>query len=116
MRNSPLITTVIPTFNRANLLKLAIASVQSQTFRDFQILVLDNASSDNTANFVSLLSEQDSRIKYHRHSTNIGAAANFKYGYEQVNTPFFSFLSDDDVLLPGFYERAYQLLTKYPEA
>lgn len=116
MNKTPLITTIIPTYNRANLLKFAIASVQNQTFHDLQILVLDNFSTDNTANVVSLLSKKDSRIKYHRHSTNIGPGANLKYGYDQVDTPFFSILADDDVLLPEFYERAYRLLTKYPQA
>lgn len=116
MNKTPLITTIIPTFNRANLLKLAIASVQNQTFRDLQILVLDNSSLDDTPDVVALLSKEDSRIKYHRHSTNIGPGPNIKCGYEHVDTPFFSILSDDDVLLPEFYERAYLLMIKYPQA
>src|SRR3546814_15878733 len=57
-----------------------------------------------------------SRVKYFCHDRNIGALANFQYGLERVTTPFFSFLSDDDVLLPGFYEEAIRDLEDAPDA
>jgi glycosyltransferase involved in cell wall biosynthesis len=64
---------------------------------------------------VAELAETDSRIKYYCHEKNIGAVANFNYGLKEVNTPFFSFLSDDDLLLPHFFEVAMQSLSSNPD-
>jgi glycosyltransferase involved in cell wall biosynthesis len=97
-------------------LKRAILSVLNQTFPAFQVCVYDNASSDDTKLVVSELAKTDSRIKYYRHSENIGAAANFDFGLRKVNTPFFSFLSDDDILLPNFFETAMYSLSANPDA
>lgn len=117
MNNSkPLITTIIPTYRRPELLRRAIKSVLNQTYPYFQVCVYDNASGDETAEVVAEFTKMDSRIKYHCHPENIGALANFNYGMERVETPFFSFLSDDDILLPDFYEKVLIGFEKYPEA
>lgn len=55
-------------------------------------------------------------MRYHCHARNLGAAANFDSGVRSVDTPFFSILSDDDYLLPGFYQRALEGLAAHPEA
>ena len=111
----PLITVIIPTFRRPKLLRRAILSVLNQTFSAFQVCVYDDASNDNTQKVVTELAEADSRIKYYRHEQNIGVVANFNYGLKEVNTPFFSFLSDDDLLLPHFFEVAMQSLSSNPD-
>lgn len=111
----PLITVIIPTFRRPKSLRRAILSVLNQTFSAFQVCVYDDASNDSTQEVVTELAETDSRIKYHCHEHNIGAAANFNYGLKLVNTPFFSFLSDDDLLLPHFFEVAMQSLSSNPD-
>ncbi|HEX4210220.1 MAG TPA: glycosyltransferase [Candidatus Binataceae bacterium] len=110
------ITTIIPTFNRPRLLERAIRSVLAQNYSDFQVCVYDNASGDETAAVVARLSREDPRVSYHCHARNIGAWNNFKYGVEQVRTPYFNFLSDDDVLLPEFFETAVNALESRPQA
>jgi glycosyltransferase involved in cell wall biosynthesis len=112
----PMITTIIPTYRRPKLLRRAIRSVLNQTYPHFQVCVYDNASGDETASVVAELAKADSRVKYHCHSENIGAMKNFTYGMEHVETPFFSFLSDDDILLPEFYETAMEGFEKFPDA
>lgn len=112
----PLITTIIPTYRRPAQLKRAIKSVLAQTYPYFQVCVYDNASGDETASVVAELAKKDPRVKYHCHSINIQAIPNFEYGMKRVDTPFFSILSDDDVLLPGFYETALAGFQEYPEA
>ncbi|MDH5761907.1 MAG: glycosyltransferase family 2 protein [Nitrospinota bacterium] len=112
----PLITTIIPTYRRPELLKRSIESVLRQTYPHLQVCVYDNASGDETAQVVADLAKKDPRVKYHCHAENIGAFNNFIYGMERVNTPFFSFLSDDDLLLPNFYEIATDGFNKYPDA
>lgn len=105
---TPLITTIITTYKRPKLLKRAVESVLSQTYPSFQVCVYDNASGDETAEVVAELQKKDSRVKYHCHPQNIGMMANYEHALSQVKTPFFSLLSDDDLVLPKFYEIALQ--------
>jgi len=112
----PLITTIIPTYRRPKLLQRAIKSALNQTYPHFQVCVYDNASGDETASVVAELAKDDPRVKYHCHSENIGAFNNFNYGMEHIDTPYFSFLSDDDILLPEFFQTAMDGFEKYPDA
>jgi len=112
----PKITTIITTYRRPHLLKKAIESVLSQTYPDFQVCICDNASNDETSEIAKDFIKIDKRVKYFCHEANIGMLANYQFGLSLINTEFFSFLSDDDVLLPHFYETALQEFKKYPEA
>src|SRR5437016_10001362 len=100
---NPLIATIIPTYRRPKLLQRAIRSVLNQTYPHVQIRVYDNSSGDETASVVAELAKKDPRVKYHCHSQNIGSFKNFEYGLKQVDTEWFSILSDDDLILPEFY-------------
>jgi glycosyltransferase involved in cell wall biosynthesis len=113
--DQPQITTIICTYRRPQMLRRAIESVLHQTYQDFQICVYDNASGDDTAAVAAELSQQDSRIKYHCHSENIGLLANYSQAMKQVSTPFFSFLADDDVLLPNFFSLALASFDREPQ-
>jgi GT2 family glycosyltransferase len=97
------------------MLKRAVQSVLDQTYEKLQVCIYDNASEDDTESIVSEMKERDERIHYFRHPKNIGMTNNFNFGASRVTTPFFSFLSDDDVLLPGFYEKALRCFNRYPE-
>jgi glycosyltransferase involved in cell wall biosynthesis len=114
--SKPLITAIIPTYRRPRLLRRAIGSVLAQTYPHLQVCIYDNASGDETPSVVDEMARSDSRLEYHCHPENIGPLKNFIYGMERVETPFFSILSDDDVLLPGFYQTALAGFEKYPEA
>jgi glycosyltransferase involved in cell wall biosynthesis len=113
--DSTQITTIIPTYKRPERLKKAICSVLSQTKQSLKVCIYDNASDDSTAEVVRDLAARDHRVRYHCHSENIGSPANFQYGLLQVDTPYFSFLSDDDFLLPEFYETSLEAFEKYPD-
>ncbi|MDB5978059.1 MAG: hypothetical protein JWR07_4819 [Nevskia sp.] len=112
----PLISTIIPTFRRPELLRRAIRSALSQTFPSLQVCVYDNASGDETADVVAEMASTDPRLRYFCHASNIGGMANFQYGLSHISTPFFTFLSDDDVQLPGFFESAMDGFEKFPDA
>ncbi|MDD5109210.1 MAG: glycosyltransferase [Candidatus Omnitrophica bacterium] len=113
---TPLITTIIPTFRRPTLLRRAIKSALNQTYPHFQVYVYDNASGDQTQEIVAEIAKNDHRVKYYCHPENIGVLPNFNYGMEHVETPFFSFLSDDDILLPEFYQTAVESFQSHPGA
>jgi len=114
--SKPLITTIVPTYRRPKMLGRAIRSVLSQTYPHFQVCVYDNASGDETASVVTEIAKTDARIKYHCHTENIRSEGNFTYEMEHVETPFFSFLSDDDILLPEFYQTAMEGFENFPDA
>jgi Glycosyl transferase family 2 len=111
-----MITVVIPTYRRPQLLARAIRSVLAQTDPNFAVWVYDNASGDETAAVVATFMAEDSRIHYWAHPTNIGALANFNQGMNRVASRYFILLSDDDVLLPTLFERAMATYARYPDA
>lgn len=115
MSASPQITTIIPTYRRPKQLARAIQSVLGQTYPHFQLCIYDNASGDETESVVRGFMEKDARVHYHRHETNMGSNANFQYGLERVHTPYFSFLSDDDFVLPTFFDTTLEGFVRFPE-
>jgi glycosyltransferase involved in cell wall biosynthesis len=110
----PIISVIIPTFRRPQLLKRAIDSVLAQTYPHFQICIYDDASKDETSRMVGQY--RDERISYHAHPENIGLNNNYNYGLDRIDTPFFIFLSDDDLFMPSFLEEAIKGFEQYPDA
>ena len=106
----PSITTIIPTFNRSNLLVKAIKSVQSQTYKNLNITIVDDASIDNTQEAINKIQADDIRINYYKNEQNIGYLQNFKKCFELINTEYFSTIADDDLLHPDFYEYGINFL------
>jgi glycosyltransferase involved in cell wall biosynthesis len=109
------ITVVIPTFNRSVLLSRAIESIRSQTYPGWKLVVVDNASTDDTSASVARAMQLDSRISYHRHDKNIGMLANWEFAFSKVETSYFSLLCDDDYLLPDFFQAAAREMNRHPE-
>lgn len=107
------VSIFIPTFNRLNLLKVAIASVLNQSYTDYALHVFDNASSDGTHHLLNRLVACNNKIIYHRNSSNVGAAKNFMQIFKeasQASGDLFCVCSDDDFLLPNFLENAVKKL------
>jgi len=108
------VTIAIPTYNRSKLLKTSLKSVLAQDYPDFQVLVLDNGSCDDTEAVVR--SFTDSRIRYVRNEINIGSFRNWNRTIEINSNPYLSILSDDDILLPGFIRESVLALDNFPHA
>ena len=97
----PLITIGIPTYNRADsYLKQAIQSAVAQTYRNIEIIVSDNCSTDNTEALVR--SFNDSRIRYFKQSKNIGMLNNSNFCLDEAKGAYFMQLHDDDLIDPDF--------------
>jgi hypothetical protein len=110
------ITTVIPTYRRPQLLARAIRSVLRQTIPDFQVIVYDNASGDETAAVVARLAADDRRVHYRVQDRNLGGPANLLFALSRVETEYASVLCDDDLLMPHFYEQSLAGFTEHPGA
>lgn len=108
---NPLVSVVIPTHNRAQLLARAIHSVLAQSYSNLEIVVVDDASGDNTPETVE--SFGDSRIRYLRHQTNKGGSAARNTGIGASTGEFIAFLDDDDEWVPEKTERQLQLLARF---
>jgi glycosyltransferase involved in cell wall biosynthesis len=109
----PTVSVCIPTFNRAAILAETLQSVLSQTFTDFEVVISDNASEDDTAAVVH--AQRDGRIRYHRQPRNIGPHENFKHVFRLATGRYIAPLTDDDIMLPDNLERKVAVLSAHPD-
>lgn len=114
--NPELITTVIPTYRRPALLRRAIESALNQTSSVGKVAVYDDASGDETESVVRGIMARESRVSFHRHERNLGLVANFRYALEHVDTPYFSIMSNDDMVLPRLHEAGLRAFDSHPDA
>lgn len=108
--SSPRVSIGIPVHDGERFVAEAIESILSQTFGDFELIVCDNASSDRTDAIVRELAARDSRIRYHRNGSNLGAAANFNRCFELARGEYFKWCAHDDRLEPTYLERCVEIL------
>src|SRR5215468_5764628 len=99
----PRVSVVVPVFNRPIAVARAINSVLVQTCQDFEIIVVDDASTDDTA--AAVASIRDSRVRSIRHDRNRGGSAARNTGIEAAGAPLVAFLDSDDEWLPSKLER-----------
>lgn len=93
---TPVISIVIPTFNRAGMIHHAIDSVKSQNFEDWELIVVDDASTDTTEAVVKNLIKDDHRIKYLKQTIKKGGCASRNEGIRNSRGNYIAFLDDDD--------------------
>lgn len=108
--SKPIFTIIIPVKNRSEYLADTIRTCMMQNYENLQIIVSDDASSDNTQKVVENLIEEDKRIKYFRHENPIGMRENFEFAISQVDSGYLIALGGDDGLLPDGIENMYKIL------
>jgi glycosyltransferase involved in cell wall biosynthesis len=109
----PTISVILPTYNRAHVLARAILSVLNQEYDDFELIVIDDASTDETCQVVQ--SFEDTRIRYIRHPQNRGAAAARNTGIHAARGRYLAFQDSDDEWLPEKLARQVASLSDSPE-
>lgn len=102
---NPLISVIIPTYNRAHLLERAVRSVLNQTYSQFEVIVVDDGSSDDTPMVVDRLKKLDERVRYLCHGKNKGPQAARNTGIHATRGDFVAFLDSDDEWLPSKLEK-----------
>ena len=98
-----LVSVILPTYNRARLLRRAVKSVLNQTFEDFELIIVDDGSTDNTESVIR--SFNDDRIKYIRHPTRKGASAARNTGIKASRGKYIAFQDSDDEWFPEKLEK-----------
>ncbi|MFC7193467.1 glycosyltransferase family 2 protein [Halosimplex aquaticum] len=101
--SSPQVSVIIPTYNRATLVKRAIQSVLNQTFKDFELIIVDDASDDETPEVIDSIN--DARLEYIRHDLNRHGGAARNTGIKYASGKYIAFLDDDDEWYPTKLER-----------
>ncbi len=100
----PRIVVAVPVHNGASLLSEALANLQNQTHRDFEIVVCDNASTDATAEIAERAAASDKRVRVERRSTLVPAIENFKRALESADCDFFAWRAYDDLSAANYLE------------
>jgi glycosyltransferase involved in cell wall biosynthesis len=116
MINKPLVSVILPTYNRAHTLRRAINSVLNQTYKNFELIIIDDASTDNTEELIKKIKQIDGRIKYVKCKKNIGAALARNKGLDLAQGDYIAFQDSDDEWLPQKLEKQIKKFEQNPEA
>jgi glycosyltransferase involved in cell wall biosynthesis len=114
-QSSPLITVAIPNYNTGAYIAEAIESALSQTFKDFELLVIDNASNDNSREIIRQWEYSDSRIRYKPFEEHVTAIENWNRCLTHARGTYIVFLHADDKLKPLFLEDCLKIFELNPE-
>ncbi|MCB1775843.1 MAG: glycosyltransferase, partial [Candidatus Competibacteraceae bacterium] len=113
--SSPRVDVIIPTYNYGCYLEECLTSVLNQTFKDYTVLIIDNASEDNTQQIANRWIKKDPRFTYVRNETNIGLIGSSRKSYALTQAKLILLLSADDLLEPLFLEKTVAALDRHPE-
>ena len=105
-----LVSILIPVYNRENLIEETVRSALNQTYKNIEIIVVDNKSTDNTWDVLQKLSSQDERIKIFQNDTNIGPVRNWKRCVDEAVGEYGKILWSDDLIAPEFLEKTVPYL------
>ncbi len=111
----PRLSIGLPVYNGEKFIKEAIDSILAQTFEDFELIISDNASIDNTEEICRAYTTQDQRIRYYRNEKNIGCACNFNRVFELSSGEYFKWVAHDDLHAPDFISKCIEVLDQNPE-
>jgi hypothetical protein len=109
------VDVIVPCYNYAKYLRECVTSVCTQRAVDVRVLIIDDASPDNTPEVAAALTQEDRRVEYRRHAENQGHIATYNEGLEWASGDYLLLLSADDLLTPGALARASRLLDAHPE-
>lgn len=107
-----LISVLLPSYNHESFLSEAIESVLNQTFRDFEFIIIDDCSSDNSREIIKYYKERDERIKIYFHNENRGIARTQNELIDKAQGKFIAFLNSDDVWNKDKLEKQLKILEK----
>jgi glycosyltransferase involved in cell wall biosynthesis len=108
----PFFSVIIPLYNKENFIENTLKSVLNQTFVDFEIIIVNDGSTDSSA--IKVLQFVDSRIRYY-YTENGGVSTARNYGIELAKSNFITFLDADDYWYPSFLEQMFENINRFPE-
>src|SRR5713101_563174 len=109
------VDVIVPCYRYGHFLRQCVESVLAQSVPNVRVLIIDDASPDNTSEVTADLAREDSRVIFLRHTANRGHIATYNEGIEWASGDYMLILSADDYLLPGALTRSASLMDAYPE-
>ena len=100
LKNNPLVTIVLPCYNGADFLSCAIESCIAQTFTDWELIIVNDCSVDNSMEIAQHYAEKDSRIRVLNNEKNLKLPASLNKGFRSANGKYYTWTSHDNVMLP----------------
>lgn len=111
----PIVSIGLPVYNGARFISTAIESLLAQDFDDFELVICDNASTDDTVSICEQFAARDARIRIHQNETNLGAGPNFSKVFELSRGKYFKWMAHDDWIKPSFVGKAVEVLDSHPD-
>ena len=111
----PTVSVVMPTYNRADLLPRAIESILNQTFTDFEFIIVDDGSTDNSSAVLAAYADKDNRIILLRNPQNKGIAYSRNKGNDAARGKYIAIMDSDDISLPTRLEKSVAYLENHPD-
>jgi glycosyltransferase involved in cell wall biosynthesis len=115
MNNPPRVSVGLPVYNGERCLAATVETILAQTFKDFELIIADNASTDATAQIGQDFAKRDPRVRYVRNPTNIGAIANFNLVFKLARGEYFKWNGYDDEIAPDYLEKCVRILDANPD-
>jgi glycosyltransferase involved in cell wall biosynthesis len=112
-KHRPIVSVVVTTFNRVEMLSQTVDSILSQSFKDLELIIVDNLSTDGTSDYIKSL--DDSRIRYLKNPNYGVIAVNRNYGVLQAKGKYIAFCDDDDLWMTDKLSKQIELLNKNPD-
>ena len=111
------VSIITASYNYENYIKETIESVIAQTFQDWEMIIVDDGSKDNSVEVIKSYCEKDSRIKLYQHKNglNKGLPETVKLGIEKAKGEWIAFLESDDTITPDYLEEKFKIAENYPE-
>jgi glycosyltransferase involved in cell wall biosynthesis len=106
----PIVSVGMPVYNAERTLRAAVDSILNQTWRDLELVICDNASTDGTRRICEAYVAQDDRVRYFRNDRNIGASGNYNAAFRHSRGRFFKWASSNDTCHPDFLRRCVDVL------
>src|SRR5262249_49837857 len=114
MASSPRVSIGMPVRNGQRFIRLAIDSLLAQTFSDFELIICDNGSTDQTQSICEEYAVLDPRVRYFRNESNLGPAANYNRCFELSRGEYFRWHAHDDQAAPQYLAKCVELLDRDP--
>lgn len=111
----PSVDVVIPNYQYAHYLRGCVASILAQDVPDLRVLIIDNASTDNSVEVAQELVRADSRVQLVTHARNIGPHASFNEGLDWAEADYFTIMCVDDLAAPGAFARSIAVMERWPD-
>lgn len=115
LKNNPLVSVIIPCYNAEKYIEQAVHSIIKQTYKNLEIIVTDDCSTDKTFEILQRLAKEDSRIKLYKNETNLKIVKTLNNQISQVNGKYIARMDADDISLPKRIEKQVEFLENHTD-